>query len=86
MILKVYLIYDNGIEAYLQPFYARNKGEALRSVTDLVNDPKHHFCQHAKDYTLFEVGEYDDKAGVVQMYTAKDSIANFVELKKTEQN
>lgn len=81
---KIYEIYDSGIERYLQPFYARAKGEAIRSIQELVNDPSHQFCKHAEHYTLFEVGEFDDETGSIQMYTAKECVANFIALKKIE--
>jgi len=60
---KVFAIYDGAVEAYLNPFHLRSVAEAIRSVQDLVNDPKMRFHQHAADYTLYEVAEYDDCKG-----------------------
>ena len=84
MQLKIYEIYDSGVERYLQPFFARAKGEAVRAVQELVNDSNHQFSKYAEQFTLFEVGEFDDENGNIQMYTAKESIANLVALRKIE--
>lgn len=65
MILHMYSVYDKAVNAYLQPFYARSKGEALRAFTEAVNDQKHTFNKHAADYTLMLVGEFDDSSGVI---------------------
>lgn len=64
MKLQVFTVLDTAVGAYLQPFFCRANGEAIRSFTDAVNDPKHQFSQHMMDYVLFYCGEYDDEGGV----------------------
>lgn len=61
MILKIFSVYDSKVGAYLPPVFLRSTGEAIRSVTTAANDSKHEFCQHAEDYTLFEIGHWDDQ-------------------------
>jgi hypothetical protein len=60
MILKVFTIFDSAVGAYLPPFFARSKGEALRSFTEACNDEKTNFCKYPLDYSLMYLGEYDD--------------------------
>lgn len=57
-------IHDAAVGAFLPPFYARSKGEATRSFTDAVNDPKGQFGRFAKDYSLHFLGEFDDNLGM----------------------
>lgn len=64
MKLKVFTVLDSQVGAYLPPFFCRSKGEALRSFADAVNEPKHQFSQHSLDYSLYEMGEYDDASGL----------------------
>lgn len=64
MILKVYTALDKAVNAYLQPFFCRSKGEAIRSFTTAVNDPDHQFHKHAADFSLYELGEWNDAAGI----------------------
>lgn len=72
MILKVFSIYDSKAEAYLQPFFVKSVGEALRMFEDAVNDEKHQFHKHLEDFTLFELGVFDDdNAELVSLSTPK---------------
>lgn len=80
---RMFNVYDSKTEAYLDPMTALNKGEALRLMQRLVDDPEHIFCKSPEDFTLFEIGTYDQFTGVAKIYDARISIANLVELKKT---
>lgn len=83
MFLKVYSIYDSGVEAYMQPFYARAKGEAIRMFTNTVNDVSTVVNAHPDQFTLFEIGVFDDKAGMVDCFAAPLSIGNGLEFKRS---
>ncbi|QCQ84947.1 nonstructural protein [Blackfly microvirus SF02] len=63
MRLHMYAVFDKAVGAYMQPFFLRSRGEALRSFQDACSDGKSNFCTHPEDYVLFFVGEYDDKDG-----------------------
>lgn len=60
MILKMFTVFDSKVGAYLPPMFLRSTGEAIRSFSSAVQDSSHQFCKHAEDYTLFEVGAWDD--------------------------
>jgi len=64
MKFQIFSVYDRAISAFVQPFYARTKGEAIRSFTEACNDEKHQFNRHAADYSLMHLGEFDDNAGL----------------------
>lgn len=64
MILKILAVYDSKAEVFSRPFFAVALGAALRSFEDAVNDPKSEYSAHPGDYTLFAIGEYDDKTGL----------------------
>ncbi len=61
MILKIFTVYDSKAEAYLQPFFMPSAGVAMRAFGDLVNDMATQFYKHSADYTLFEIGSFDDQ-------------------------
>lgn len=63
MRMRVFSVYDEKAEAFLQPFFTRTVGEAERMFGDAVNDQESPFCKHAADYTLFEIGEFDQALG-----------------------
>lgn len=80
---KVFTVHDAKAEAYLKPFLMRTKGEAIRAMQDLANDPKHDFSKYSEDYTLFEIGTYDDEQGNYEMLNVKISLGNGLEFKNT---
>ncbi len=61
MLLKVYTVYDSKSEAYMQPFYTQTHGQAMRSFADTANDKQSTISRHAGDFTLFQIGEFDDE-------------------------
>jgi hypothetical protein len=78
----MYTVYDSKSETYTNPFYFRNKGECIRSFTETVNDSQSTFSKYPADFTLFEIGDFDEFSGVLQPYTAKTSICTALELKR----
>lgn len=64
MRVEMYTVFDSAVKAYLPPFYARARGEALRSFMEACNDPTSNFSKHAQDYRLFYLGDFDDGSGV----------------------
>lgn len=63
MIMKVYSVFDSKATAFLQPFFAVNRAVALRSFARAVNEEGSDFHLYAGDYTLFELGEWDQMSG-----------------------
>lgn len=84
MVVKVFGIYDSKVEAYLKPFFAQSKGEALRAITDLVNDREHNFSKYAEDYTLFELGSFDHSNAKFTQLSTPHSMGVFIEFKKEQ--
>lgn len=65
MIMKIFAVRDAKVEAFLQPFFSPTMPAAMRSISEVVNDPQHTFAKHAADYSLYALGEYDDTSGVI---------------------
>lgn len=52
---------DQAVKAFNQPMFFRTKDEARRSFGDAVLDPANKsFGQHAADYSMWMLGEWDD--------------------------
>ena len=64
MKLMIYSVYDKAVNAFLQPFYARSTGEAIRSFTELANDTNTNVARHPTDFVLFGLGAFDDNSGI----------------------
>jgi len=84
--LKVFTVYDSKVEAYLSPFVAPTKGVAIRSITDAVANPKSEFHRWPGDYTLFEIGEYDNSTAIYTMHKAQVNLGCLIEFAKSEEN
>lgn len=63
MILKIFAVYDAAIGAYMAPHFLHSRGQALRAFLDMASDPNSQIGKHSADFTLFELGEYDDSNG-----------------------
>lgn len=62
MIKKMFTIYDEKSEAFLQPFFMDTIGQAERAMLDCLSDPNHQFARHPSDYTLLLLGHFDDSS------------------------
>jgi hypothetical protein len=82
MIMKVFTIYDSKAESYLQPFFMQSKGQAIRAFSELVNDEKHNFGKYPADFTLFELGVWDDSKALFTTYATPVSLGVAVEFKQ----
>lgn len=74
MILKAYSVYDNATQAFMQPFFARTNGEALRSFSDAINDEKSSLSRHLHDYSLFGIGDFNDSNGLLSPLAAPERL------------
>lgn len=63
MILNIYGIYDNKVEAFNTPFFARTNGEAIRMFANGVNQEGSDFGRWANDYCLYRIGSFNADTG-----------------------
>lgn len=83
---KIFVIFDSKVGAYLQPFFLRSTGEAIRSVTELACDKNHQFNRHAGDFSLFECGEFDESTCMFYLHDAPRCVGHMVEYRSTPEN
>lgn len=82
--LKLFTVYDSKTETYLRPFCLLTKGEAIRGFSETSNDPQSQICKYPADFTLFELGEFDDQTATLKPYDAKINLGNGLEFKNKE--
>lgn len=80
--MKVLTVYDSKAEIYMPPFYQRTTAEGLRAFEQVSNDPESNINRYPEDFTLFEIGEWDDDKGTIVMYEAKKALGVAVEYKR----
>lgn len=64
MILEVYAVHDAAIGAFNAPLFFRSRGEAVRAFQNACGTEAN-FKTHAKDYTFWLIGSYDDSNGAI---------------------
>lgn len=62
-VLMVFAVFDKAAGAYMRPFFLPARGQALRGFMDAIADPSSEIAKHADDYTLFELGSFNEATG-----------------------
>lgn len=70
MKISIFTVFDQKASAFLQPFFSPTVGTAIRAFSDTINDPNSMLSKHPADFTLFEIGGFDDQSGVVDSLTS----------------
>lgn len=69
--LKMFAVWDNAVGAYMQPYAVETRGLALRSFMDAAGGSGDSPIQkHPEDFSLFELGTYDQETGRFENLTA----------------
>lgn len=84
MIHRMFTIHDQKAEAFLPPFILPQAGQAIRTFSDCVNSDDHQFSKHPGDYTLLEIGMFDDSTGGLDPYPVPKSLGTGVEFVANE--
>lgn len=82
MTFKAYTIWDSKAEAFCQPFFFPTKGAAIRAFQTTATDNKTQMNKYPGDYTLFEVGEFNDSTGVYENLHSKINLGCAIEFLK----
>lgn len=79
--LKMFTVYDSKAETYLRPFSMLTTGEAIRGFITTLNDPQTEYCKYPADFTLFEIGTFDESMCVITPYSKLENLGNGINLK-----
>ena len=74
MKLEVFSVHDAAVGAFLPPFFARSRGEAIRTFEDAARDTNR-FGTHSKDFALYFIGTWSDENGLFSGVDIPDRIA-----------
>ena len=64
MIQNIFSIFDEKAKAYLPPILLPHVGQMVREFKDAINDATTAFYRHPEDYTLFQLGTFDNETGL----------------------
>lgn len=74
--LKIFSVYDQKAEFFSNPYYDRTTAAGIRQFEAAVNDPGSRLFAAAADYTLFELGEFDEQSGSFHLHDAAANLGN----------
>jgi hypothetical protein len=74
----VIAVRDSAADVFGRPYFVPTAGIAIRSFTDEVNRSAddNQLNKHAKDFALYELGEYDDATGMVTSHPQPKLLIN----------
>lgn len=74
--MKMFSIHDSKAESYGQPMCFKTKAEAIRAFTTWSQEPESNLCKFAPDYTLVEIGEFDETTAAINTHNSPIILAN----------
>ena len=74
-----YAVYDRKAEMYMPPFLEVKDGTAIRALQDAIASKDHPFAKHPEDFSLFQLGVFDDETGMI---TANEKPVKLQEIEK----
>src|SRR4051812_28446427 len=63
---KVFAPFDSKLSVWMNPMFFLHAGQAERTWRELANDPQTMVCKHPGDFTLFQIGFFDDESGLLE--------------------
>lgn len=69
MRLRIFAIFDSKARAFQVPWALPEVGQAVRMFSNAANDGSTGIGANPEDYTLFEIGSFDDEFGTVEGLT-----------------
>lgn len=64
---KVFSVKDHKVGIFMRPFFELHVGSALRSWEDACRQSDAPFNKYPNDFSLFQIGEFDDLTGELRM-------------------
>ena len=71
---KIFTVYNSKSESYMNPFFMHATGEAIRGFVDVANDTNSQIGKYPSDFTLFELGEYNEFTCEFNIYSTPKSL------------
>ena len=78
--LKLFTVYDSKGEIYRPPFAMVSTGAAIRGFITILNDPASEHSKYPADFTLFEVGSFDETNCKLVIHEALINLGNGLHL------
>lgn len=82
---KIYTLRDEVAQFYLPTFPMKTEGEAIRAMLTTAKNPETQFHSSPADFTLYEIGTFDDNSGQYEMYQDKKRLGSIQDLQAVKE-
>lgn len=79
MIKLVFSVFDSKARLYAAPFLAPRREVAVRDFTRAARDPNIDISRFPEDYSLYELGEFDDESGAFHLHQQPDAVITAIQ-------
>lgn len=79
--MKIFSVHDKKAGYYMNPMYFKTPTEAIRAFEQGVTDEKTQLNKYPNDFTLVQLGEFNQDTGKIQTlseYTILSNGADFI--------
>ena len=80
MISGVFSVFDSKARIYHAPFLSHNRATAMRLLSEVVADRGHAFGKHPMDFTLVELGSFNDETALMALNESPEHICLLLDL------
>ena len=63
--MKIYAVFDDKARVYGTPQFMLTDGIAIRTLADVVKEPSSMIAKHPEDFSMYELGSYDEASGKI---------------------
>lgn len=84
MKLHILTVHDSKAEAFIQPFFSQTPATGIRMFEQAANDSNTDFSRHAEDYTLFELGTFDQDTAKFELHQTPISLGLAISYKTNQ--
>lgn len=79
---RIISVRDEKAGVYMKPHFGLHMGAILREWEQVVNAPDSIFSKFPEDFTLFELGTFDDETGNILAHTPPRQLSTAREVQK----
>jgi len=81
--MKLFTVQDSASETYLPPFCMDTTRDAMQGLKVMVNsEQENKYSQFPEDFTLLEIGLFDNRNGHISLYDTPMIVINASKLKE----
>lgn len=85
--MKIFSIFDSKAAAYMTPFTLQSSAHAIRQISELMlSREASPFSDYPEDFTLMEIGSWDQLTGEIHPHSAFISHGNLAVMKAALKN